>query len=1008
MSIDTVIKKLRKTRSRLYKYYLIDGINKVIILSSILASVILLENAFLNVPPLGFAITLIIVITIVLLYFIRHVVYPLTRHMSIEDIALIVEREYPLFNDSLISAIQFSKHKDYVYRSDALSSKVIEDTVKIANKIDFKDVIKPHKLNVTGFFAVGFSLILTGMVYFTMTLPKQVGISFNLDFPDNISKYNINYYVEPSDDSNFRDKFTIGEGSDIIIRAIPKAYKFDREFDILDYDVPQIFFRNLKSNIIRKFRMSQGFNEKGRKVYEYVENKVALGNWEVFVKWEKRNSLKYMFNVRQAPTILESIIKYKAPEHMRPSEVPLYEATESSEQVKAQIDTYSGVGFTVTLPKRDDKDNVIFDKFGKPDMSVVQQFIDEQKFENELPDIYEKYVRGKVEKWSDTINEIESTEVSIKLKLNKQLNLDKSRLIIFHKQESNINTPPSEYKLKLVDENNIEDASKSHSTYYYQIYPDFKLQLNMVKYQFLLVDTEHLHQNEIKSYVINVQKDQRPFARFVYTGSSLREDASSERLVTPTGFIPLVLEARDDFGINSIRLLYTINGMTKKQREIFKLQREKSKNDINANIKNLYSDGESKTNAVLNLIKYADLALPDINNAIEETKNSDVRFLLTMIKQKISLREVLDFSDSTNFTDQPTNPPNIKFTIQIEKLLSEDILTSISDDTSMSITFVIEVEDNRKSLVKTLINGKLADTHRGQTYKSEPLTISLVTLQTLQREIRSIMRKIVKIQISKLLFKQLALLKATNLFIEDPSALKLNKDTKRGGIAFSTIFEDEVMLKDAEGDEVRYDGQAIGRMQDEISRIADGLVYRLDSIVRHYKNNLDLEKGEKNSPQQNAIQSIKIFLNLISMSKELAFVINPDLKRLNNDPTRINWILRRMLNESTGLESVLPSFDALDFSRTLVSMDILRASISREAALAYEEVISPDNINNFEQARFLLNRAKELQSKTLDVLEECMELMKKWDEFEEHKQALEKILKDQENLGNAINKLLKE
>ena len=199
-----------------------------------------------------------------------------------------------------------------------------------------------------------------------------------------------------------------------------------------------------------------------------------------------------------------------------------------------------------------------------------------------------------------------------------------------------------------------------------------------------------------------------------------------------------------------------------------------------------------------------------------------------------------------------------------------------------------------------------------------------------------------------------------------------------------------------------------GITQDEISRISDGLVFRLDSIVRHYKNNLDLEKGEKNSPQQNTIQNIKIFLNLISIDKELAFEINPDLKKLENDPTRINWILRKMLNESTGLEPVLPSFDALDFSRTLVSMDILRASISREAALTYEEVISPDNIDNFERVRFLLKRAKGLQTKTLDVLEECMDLMKEWDEFEEHKQALEKILKDQEDLGDAIDKLLKD
>ena len=57
MALDNIKKKLHKIRRQIYKYYFIDGVNRVIIVGAILVSLLLLVRTFLNVPTAGFTVT---------------------------------------------------------------------------------------------------------------------------------------------------------------------------------------------------------------------------------------------------------------------------------------------------------------------------------------------------------------------------------------------------------------------------------------------------------------------------------------------------------------------------------------------------------------------------------------------------------------------------------------------------------------------------------------------------------------------------------------------------------------------------------------------------------------------------------------------------------------------------------------------------------------------------------------------------------------------------------------
>jgi hypothetical protein len=75
---------------------------------------------------------------------IRYFIYPLSVRISDDDLAVILEDQYPHLNDRLISALQFSRldiSKWGGFNSPVLMSYVIDDAVRVSRGIDFQKII---------------------------------------------------------------------------------------------------------------------------------------------------------------------------------------------------------------------------------------------------------------------------------------------------------------------------------------------------------------------------------------------------------------------------------------------------------------------------------------------------------------------------------------------------------------------------------------------------------------------------------------------------------------------------------------------------------------------------------------------------------------------------------------------------------------------------------------------------------------------------------------------------
>src|SRR5688572_5455094 len=102
MSLSVIEKKLSQLRGHIRLMFLSWGMAKLMIWAAGLTLWLYYTDRILKLPGdlrLAFLITAVVVLIVIA---IRNLVYPLSRTLSDEDLALLVEREYPLLNDRLI------------------------------------------------------------------------------------------------------------------------------------------------------------------------------------------------------------------------------------------------------------------------------------------------------------------------------------------------------------------------------------------------------------------------------------------------------------------------------------------------------------------------------------------------------------------------------------------------------------------------------------------------------------------------------------------------------------------------------------------------------------------------------------------------------------------------------------------------------------------------------------------------------------------------------------------
>lgn len=163
MSISVIEKKLSQLRGHIRMTFLSWGIAKVTIWAALLTLWLYYTDRLLQLPGgvrLAFLLASLGVLVVVA---IRSLFYPLSRTLTDEDLALLVEREYPLLNDRLISALQILKSQERY--KDTASGEMIKilvgEAFDLAGKLRFEQAVRTRRL-VT---VLGMSVLAMGLIF---------------------------------------------------------------------------------------------------------------------------------------------------------------------------------------------------------------------------------------------------------------------------------------------------------------------------------------------------------------------------------------------------------------------------------------------------------------------------------------------------------------------------------------------------------------------------------------------------------------------------------------------------------------------------------------------------------------------------------------------------------------------------------------------------------------------------------------------------------------------------
>jgi hypothetical protein len=144
----TVRLKLARLRRNIRWMFVAHGMARVAVTFCGLLLWHYLTDTFLQLP-LSLRAGMLVIMGLVLLYaVIRFIVYPLTRRLSDHELALLVEAEYPLLNDRLITALEFSadREKYAAVASPGMIDAAVAEGFDVASRLRFKEVVQSGRL----------------------------------------------------------------------------------------------------------------------------------------------------------------------------------------------------------------------------------------------------------------------------------------------------------------------------------------------------------------------------------------------------------------------------------------------------------------------------------------------------------------------------------------------------------------------------------------------------------------------------------------------------------------------------------------------------------------------------------------------------------------------------------------------------------------------------------------------------------------------------------------------
>jgi hypothetical protein len=501
MSLSVIEKKLSQLRGHIRLMFLSWGLAKLLIWAAGLTLWLYYTDRILKLPGgmrLGF---LVLAIVILIVIAIRNLVYPLSRTLSDEDLALLVEREYPLLNDRLITSLQLLKTQER-YKDTAsadMMKAVVSESFDIAGKLQFNEAVRSRRL----MYMVGGSVLAMLIVFGHAWLdrddlsiwvrralgagpqwPTDTQLEVMILSRDQLSQYptteelNVNFTFNPDaslPEMGANGVYEVAAGSDLRIVARPSGEVPEKaEVRIVTWQLDPQSERYVQvgSAVTRPMERAALSSGEGEQVY-FSYNKLSVINpvEQITIRAGDATAGPYTVRVIPAPEITSNIeLSYTYPEYL----------------VKDNL--------TTTEP---------------------------------------------------AIEGVAGTQVEFRFATSKPLRLEgpeSSALMIDFNVGSSQRFP--------ID----TDQGTGDNRYKVRIPA---LQLGMNRWRLRLIDRQGIENLQRVGDVMQVKEDTPPIVRVVFSGDPL---VSNQFVyVTQDAMIPLEFELNDDHGVGSVKMFWRFN-----------------------------------------------------------------------------------------------------------------------------------------------------------------------------------------------------------------------------------------------------------------------------------------------------------------------------------------------------------------------------------------------------------------------------------------------------------------
>ncbi|MBK8206985.1 MAG: hypothetical protein IPK87_09380 [Planctomycetes bacterium] len=376
MSLSLIEKKLAQLRGHIRLMFLSWGLAKLLIWAAGLTLWLYYTDLVLKLPGgmrVGFLVLSLLILAVIA---IRNLVYPLSRTLSDEDLALLVEREYPLLNDRLITSLQLlksqEKYKDAA--SGDMMRAVVSESFDIAGKLQFNEAVRSRRLlyMVTG--SVLAMAIVFGHAVFARgdmstwvrralgggpEWPTNTQLEVMILARDQLPQYptteelNVNFTFDPEasiPELRATGIYEVAAGSDLRIIARPSGEDpVEAEIRIVSFqrDPETGRYVQVGSPVSRPMERAAMVGGDGEQIF-FSYNKLSIINpvEQITIRAGDATAGPYTVRVIPPPEITSSIeISYVYPEYL-----VLPERTTNEPAIDAVAGTHVRVKFTTSKP----------------------------------------------------------------------------------------------------------------------------------------------------------------------------------------------------------------------------------------------------------------------------------------------------------------------------------------------------------------------------------------------------------------------------------------------------------------------------------------------------------------------------------------------------------------------------------------------------------------------------------------------------------------------------------